>query len=49
MEKSVPHSASLVVPNGDPPEGFSYPTLTLMMDSYNPNHSKFGYVLFWKP
>ena len=29
------HPASLVMPNGDPRDGFSYPTLTLMIDSYN--------------
>ena len=29
------HSASLVMPNGDPRDRFFYPTLTLMMDSYN--------------
>ena len=29
------HSASLVMPNGDPRDGFLYPTFTLMMDSYN--------------
>ena len=29
------HSASLVMPKGDPWEGFFYPTLTLMMDSFN--------------
>ena len=29
------HSASLVMPNGDPRDGFFYPTLTLMIDSYN--------------
>ena len=28
------HSASLVMPNGNPQDGFFYPTLTLMMDSY---------------
>ena len=28
------HSASLMMPNGDPREGFFYPTLTLMIDSY---------------
>ena len=37
IEKSVPcdhrlhHSASLVIPNGDPRDGFFYPTPTLMM------------------
>ena len=30
------HSASLVMPNGDPQGGFFYPTLTLMIDSYSP-------------
>ena len=29
------HSASLVIPIGDPRGGFSYPILTLLMDSYN--------------
>ena len=29
------HSASLMMPIGDPLDGFFYPTLTLMMDSYN--------------
>ena len=29
------YSANLVMPNGDPRDGFSYPTLTLMMDSYS--------------
>ena len=24
-----------MMPNGDPPYGFFYPSLTLMMDSYN--------------
>ena len=28
------HLASLVMPIGDPPDDFFYPTLTLMMDSY---------------
>ena len=27
------HKASLVMPNGDPRDGFIYPTLTHMMDS----------------
>ena len=27
-------SASLVMPNGDPRDGFFYPTLTLIIDSY---------------
>ena len=41
IEKSLPHNhslsplASLVMPNRDPRAGFFYPTLTLMMDSYN--------------
>ena len=30
------HSASLVMPNGHPRDGFFYPTFILMMDSYNP-------------
>ena len=30
------HSASLVMPNSDPQEGFFYPTLSLMIDSYTP-------------
>ena len=40
IEKSVPcnhrllHSASLVMPNGDPRDEFFYPTLTLMIDTY---------------
>ena len=29
------HSASLVMPNGDPRDRFFYPTLTLMIDSYS--------------
>ena len=29
------HSASLVMPNGDPRDGFFYPTRTFMIDSYN--------------
>ena len=28
------HLASLVIPNGDPRDRFSHPTLTLMIDSY---------------
>ena len=28
------HSASLVMPIGDPRNGFFYPTLTLIMDSF---------------
>ena len=28
------HSASLVMPNGDPWDGIFYPILTLMIDSY---------------
>ena len=38
--KSVPRDhrlsplTSLVMPNGDPRDGFFYPTLTLMIDSY---------------
>ena len=42
MKNSVPWyrrlslSASVVMPNGDPRDGFSYPTLTLLIDSYNP-------------
>ena len=27
-----------MMPNGDPLDGFFYPTLTLMMDSYNISH-----------
>ena len=34
-QKSV-HSASLVMPNGNPRDGFFCPTLILMIDSYNP-------------
>ena len=30
------HSASLVMPNSDPRDRYFYPTLTLMIDSYNP-------------
>ena len=29
------HSASLMMPNGDPRDRFFYPTLTLMIDSYS--------------
>ena len=29
------HLASLVMPIGDPQDGFFSPTLTLIMDSYN--------------
>ena len=29
------HSASLVMPNGDPRDRFFYPTLTLMIDPFN--------------
>ena len=29
------HLTSLVMPIGDPQDGFVYPTLTLMMESYN--------------
>ena len=29
------HLASLVIPNGDPQDGFFYPTLTLMIDPYD--------------
>ena len=29
------HSASLVMPIGDPRDGFFYPTLTLIMDTYS--------------
>ena len=32
------HLASLVMPNGDPQDEFFYPTLTLMIDSYNLDH-----------
>ena len=41
LEKSVPrdhrchHSANPVMPNGDRRDGFFYPTLTLMIDSYS--------------
>ena len=28
------HSTSLVMPNGNPPDRFFYPPLTLMIDSY---------------
>ena len=30
------HSASLIMSNGDPLKRFFYPTITLMIDSYNP-------------
>ena len=45
IEKSVPritvchHSASLVMPNGDPQDRFFYPPLTVMVDSYNMGNS----------
>ena len=32
------HLASLVMPNGDPRDGFFYPTLTLMIDSDSLNN-----------
>ena len=32
------HSASLMMPNIDPWDGFFYPTLTQKMDSYNDNN-----------
>ena len=32
------HSLSLVIPFFDPQDGFFYPTLTIMMDSYNPTY-----------
>ena len=32
------HSASPMMPNSDPQDGFFYPTLTLMIDSYNVAH-----------
>ena len=34
------HSASLVMPNRDPRDGFFYPIFTLMMDSYIPELSQ---------
>ena len=37
------HSASLVMPNGDPRDGFFDPTLTLMMDSYILSVTGIGY------
>ena len=38
------HSASLVMPIGDPRDGFFYPTLTLMIDSYcTSQHMRFWY------
>ena len=40
IEKSVPRNhglSSLLMPIGDPLDGFLYPTFTLMMDSYNPD------------
>ena len=46
IEKSAPshHSKCLMVPNGDPQDGFFYTTLTFMIDSYNPvtHHLTFG-------
>ena len=33
------HSVSLGMPNGDPRDRFFYPTLTLMIDSYNFTHA----------
>ena len=33
------HSASLVMPKGDPWDGFSFPIHTLVMYSYNPHNS----------
>ena len=48
IEKSVPritvcyHSASLVMPNGDPRDRFFYPTLTFMIDSYKNSGEKSG-------
>ena len=33
------HSASLMMPNGDPRDGFFYLTLILMIDFYNPSCS----------
>ena len=41
IEKTIPqdhlchHSASLMMPNGDPWDEFFYPTLRLMINSYN--------------
>ena len=39
IEKSIPldhrlSSANLMIPLGDPQDGFFFPTLTLMIDSY---------------
>ena len=34
--------ASLVMPNGDPRDGFFYPTLTPMVDSYIPSLGRAG-------
>ena len=46
IEKSV-----LVMPICDPRDGFFYPYLTLMMDSYirNPSHAGYFYVLQASP
>ena len=41
------HSASLVMPKGDPRDEFSYPTLTLMIDSYNLTHVIGSAVAQW--
>ena len=41
------HSASLVMPIGDPRDGFFYPTLTLMMDTYNIKWVKTAETLIW--
>ena len=39
------HSTSLVMPIGDPRDGFFYPTFTLMIDSYIV-HVNFQYSIF---
>ena len=33
------------MPNSDPPGGFFFPTLTLMMDSYNVLHSSSFFII----
>ena len=57
IEKSVPHNhhlSSLVMPIGDPWDGFFYPTLTPMIDSYILLYSfivvlsQYIFVVFWR-
>ena len=38
------HSASLVMPISDPQDGFFYPNLTLMMNSYIHNFTLYNFV-----